>query len=418
MRKCLVIAYYFPPMGLSGVQRILKFVKYLREYNWEPVVLTTSSKDYYAYDDSLNAELESLNIEVYRTNDNKTTKAKNSFLPNYNKQKFGRFFLNFFNIPDSKIKWRKFAISKAERIFKEHDIDVIFATAPPFTDFIVAKELSEKYNVPYILDYRDSWLDNRFHYFPTPYHRNRAVELELDFMRTSSRVVVISRSAKESLIKRYKFLSYDDVVIIPHGYDPDDFSESKNITPDSNYFTITHSGVFQDDRTPKYFFKAIKNLLKDKPELKKHLKVRLVGMMRKNHLKMITKFKLEDIVTSIGFVNHKESVNYLLNSDVLWLMLNDDIRTPGKLWEYFGAKKPILATIPDGPMKKLCQEYKASIITNPKNIKEIEKAILEFYNQWKNKSFEKIDSDFVEQFNRKDLTEILAKQLSLAISIN
>ena len=85
MRKCLVVAYYFPPMGLSGVQRILKFVKYLRDYNWEPIVLTTSSKDYYAYDESLSNELESLGIEVYRTNDGKEVSKKNNFLPNYSK---------------------------------------------------------------------------------------------------------------------------------------------------------------------------------------------------------------------------------------------------------------------------------------------------------------------------------------------
>lgn len=418
MRKCLVVAYYFPPMGLSGVQRILKFVKYLREYNWEPIVLTTSSKDYYAYDESLSNELESLGIEVYRTNDGKEVSKKNNFLPNYSKQKFGRFFLNFFNIPDSKIKWKKFALSKAERIFKEHEIEVILATAPPFTDFLIAKELSEKYNLPYLLDYRDSWIDNKFHYFPTPYHKSKAIALETEFMRTSSRVIVISRQAKENLIKRYKFLSYDDIVIIPHGYDQDDLDAVAHIKPDNSYFTVTHSGVFQDDRTPKYFFKAIRNIIKSNPEIKKHLRVRLVGLMRKNHIKLITKYKLDEIITSVGFVNHKESVNYLMNSDVLWLMLNDDIRTPGKLWEYFGVKKPILATIPDGPMKKLCLEYKASIVTKPKDIAEIEKAILEYYNLWKSNTLPKADENFVEQFDRKALTEILAKQLSLAISIN
>ena len=79
MRKCLVIAYYFPPMGLSGVQRTLKFVKYLKEYGWEPIVLTTSSKDYYAYDESLASELEELNIQVFKTNDAKNVKNKPNF---------------------------------------------------------------------------------------------------------------------------------------------------------------------------------------------------------------------------------------------------------------------------------------------------------------------------------------------------
>ncbi len=418
MRKCLVIAYYFPPMGLSGVQRTLKFVKYLKEYGWEPIVLTTSSKDYYAYDESLASELEELNIQVFRTNDAKNVKSKPSFLPNYGIQRFGRFFLNFFNFPDSKAKWKKYALSKAERIFKEHDIDVIFATAPPFTDFLIAKELAAKHNIQYVLDYRDSWIDNKFHYFPTLIHKSKAQKLEAEFMRTSFRVIVISRQAKENLIKRYKFLSYDDIIIIPHGYDQEDFDKAEGIEKNNKHFVINHSGVFQDDRTPKYFFLALKNIIKKQPELKNIIRLQLVGLMRKNHLKMIKKYKLEEVVESVGFVNHKESIKYLISADLLWLMLNDNIRTPGKLWEYFGAKKPILATIPDGPMKKLCLEYKSSIITKPKDEKEIEKAVLEFYELWKNKNLPKPDENFVEQFDRKGLTEILAKQLSLAITIN
>ena len=418
MRKCLVIAYYFPPMGLSGVQRVLKFVKFLKEYGWEPIVLTTSTKDYYAYDESLNQELEALNIQVYRTNDAKEIKKKSSFLPNYGKQKIGRFFLNFFNFPDSKIKWKKFALSKAERIFKEHQIDVVFATAPPFTNFLIAKELSEKYNIQYVIDYRDSWLDNRFHYFPTMYHKRKAHALEGEFMKTANRVIVISRQAKENLIKRYKFLSYDDIIIIPHGYDQEDFDIVKDIKSDKSLLTITHSGVFQDDRTPKYLFKALQNVFKDIPEAKNIIKIQLVGLMRKSHLKLIKKYKLEANVNVVGFVNHKESLEYLMKSDVLWLMLNDNIRTPGKLWEYFGAQKPILATIPEGAMKKLCLEYKASFITKPNDVKEIEKALKEIYELWKNRNLPKPEIDFVEQFDRKLLTEILAKQLSLAININ
>lgn len=418
MRKCLVIAYYFPPMGLSGVQRTLKFVKYLREYNWEPIVLTTSNEDYYAYDDSLMNELEAMDIEVYRTKDKQIGKKKSGNLPNYQIQKLGRFFLNFFNIPDSKIKWKKIAEKTAQKVFKEHEIDVIFATAPPFTDFLIAKELSDKNNVPYVIDYRDSWTDNQFHYFPTPFHKSKSIKLENELLRTSASAIVISRHAKEMLLKRYKFLSYDDVVIIPHGYDSEDFEESKHIGVDKNSFVITHSGVFQDNRTPKYFFKAIQKLIKKNPEISKYLKVRLVGMMRKSHIKMITRYKLENIVSTVGFVNHKESVNYLFSSDVLWLMLNDDIRTPGKLWEYFGSKKPIIATIPDGSMKQLSNQYKASISTNPKDVEEISLAIEKLYELWKKNLLPKPDDAFVNQFDRKLLTGNLAKQLSSAININ
>lgn len=418
MRKCLFIAYYFPPMGLSGVQRTLKFAKYLKNYGWEAVILTTYNQNYYAYDESLNNELLETGLSVYRTNDKNKKKKINANLPNYTIQKIGRFFLNFANIPDSKVKWKKYALSTAESIFKEHNIEAIFSTAPPFTDFLIGKELSEKYNIPYLIDYRDSWTDNEFHYFPTPYHKNKAIKLEDKILKTSTKAFVISRYAKEMLIKRYKFLSYDDVVILPHGYDSEDFKFFNDIKPDINYFTITHSGVFQDNRTPKYFFKAIQKLIKEQPSIAKHLKIRLVGLMRKSHIKMIKKYKLENVVSCIGFVKHKEAINYLLDSDILWLMLNDNIRTPGKLWEYFGAKKPILATIPNGSMKALCQQYKASIVTPPKNIDEIKSAILKYYELWQAKDLPKPDNNFVNLFDRKLLTEELAKQLSYSIQIN
>ena len=236
----LVIAYYFPPMGLSGVQRTLKFVKYLTHYGWNPIVLTSETSDYYAYDEALTAELEQLNITVIKAGKISKKKSKTRKFPSYFIQKLGRAFLQTFFLPDSKIGWKKYALEKAKFLFENYKIDVIFSTAPPYTDFLVARELSDKYNVPFIVDYRDTWVDNSFNFYPTPFHKSYHIKLEKEILTKSSKIIVTSRYSKETILKRYRFLSHNDVVIIPHGYDKEDF-EGKIIHKNYNYTFRTFS---------------------------------------------------------------------------------------------------------------------------------------------------------------------------------
>ncbi|MBI5324904.1 MAG: hypothetical protein HZB41_06485 [Ignavibacteriae bacterium] len=161
-RTVLIIAYYFPPMGLSGVQRIVKFIKYLPEYGWKPIILTESPTSFYAFDETLMKDLENPEISIFRTPPKKgsSDKAKTVRFPSYTVQTLGRKFLQTIYQPDSKAKWLKRAVALGTNILKKHKIDVIMATAPPYTDFLVARELSKKFNIPYIIDYRDPWVDN------------------------------------------------------------------------------------------------------------------------------------------------------------------------------------------------------------------------------------------------------------------
>lgn len=420
--KVLVIAYYFPPMGLSGVQRTMKFVKYLPNYNWKPIVLTTASAKYYAFDDSLHLELPEEKFKIYRTEKNGTgfsrdTKYKIKKFPSYFYQKFGRALLQTIYQPDSKRPWMKQAIKKGEQIIKENNIDVIFATAPPYTDFLIGKKLSEKFNIPLIIDYRDIWIDNPFHFFATPFHKAYSIRLEKDILTQAENIVVTSRKTKEQLLKRYGFLSHTDINIISHGFDPQDFVGFENINPNPNKFTITHSGLFQDNRTPKYFLKAVSDFLTENKEAKSKFELRFIGIMRKPHLKLIKKFALEKNTVNLGYLQHNEVIKHLLESDVLWFMTKDDVRSPGKLYEYFGARKPILACIPDGVIKKTAEESKVAITTYPDDINSIKKAISKFYSQWQNNLLPIPSEEFVETYNRINLTAELAKLLELATEI-
>ncbi len=409
----LVVAYYFPPMGLSGVQRTSKFVKYLPKYNWNPIVLTTEPKSYYAFDNNLLNELKQATI--YRTQNKKVSKKQLKSFPNYFTQKIGRLLYNTLYFPDSKANWKKPALELAKEIIKSKNINAIFATAPPFTDFLIADEIAEIYQKPFIMDYRDIWNGNPFYYYPTPIHRSKSINLESKLLKNTRKIIVTTRFAKEFLLKKYRFLNHQDISIIPHGYDPQDFEDVE--FEHSQKFILTHSGVFQDNRNPRYFLKAVAEYLENNPSARNDFELRFVGLMRKSHLKLISKLGLDDITICTGYLDHSQTIKHLLESSVLWLMQKDNFRTPGKLFEYLGSRKPILISIPDGALRKLALESESAVATDPDDIKQIKQAINKLYYWWKNNSLPKPKEEFVVQFDRSKLTADLAKELSISADI-
>jgi glycosyltransferase involved in cell wall biosynthesis len=420
-KKVLVVSYYFPPMGLSGVQRTTKFVKYLPEYNWHPLVLTTTPGAFYAFDPTLEEEIADKPVDVFRTQPADFTRflkgKKGSILkfPSKLKQKLGRTILQTIYQPDSRITWKKAAVELGSEIIANNPVHIIFATAPPFTDFLVAQELAEKHNIPFIADYRDIWVDNPFHFYATPFHKEYSLRLETGVLKRAAKAIVTTRYAKELLLKRYGFLGHEDVFIIPHGYDEEDFAPFKNVRPNPAKFTITHSGVFQDDRTPKYFLKALAKFMAKHPEAP--VEARFVGIMRKPHSKLVKKYKLDNVVKCVGYVSHGEAVQHLMESDVLWMMVNDTVRSPGKMYEYFGARKPMLISSPEGIIRQTALESGAALVTDPDDVEAILRSLETLYQLWKTKTLPVPDERFVKQYDRKYLTGTLARELALAADL-
>ncbi len=416
VNKALIIAYYFPPMGLSGVQRTMKFVKYLPDFDWNPIVLAANPSSYYAYDDTLLTELDREEIEIHYTNKKGGSGKKQKKFPSYFKQKLGKAVLQSLRQPDSKKTWMKEALELGRKILKRQRINAIFATAPPFTDFLVAGQLAKEFGLPYIVDYRDIWVDNPFNFYLTPFHKNHSIRLEEGILTHSERAIVTTRFAKELLLKRYSILSHNDIKIIPQGYDPSDFNVDI-IEKNPEKFVITHTGLFQDDRTPKYFLKALESLLDSDKEARDKIEIRFVGLMRTSHLKMFKKYKYNDNIKTTGYVNHKSAVKQLLESDVLWLMLNDKFRSPGKIYEYFGAGKPLLVTAPEGAMRSTAEQSGAAICCDPDDIKGIKLSLIELFEKWKNNNLPEYKDNFREKFDRKTLTGDLARELALIAEI-
>ncbi|HEV8539138.1 MAG TPA: glycosyltransferase [Bacteroidota bacterium] len=411
-RNVFVVAYYFPPMGLSGVQRTLKFVKYLPQFGWQPTVLTVTPTGYFAQDYTLLEEINPLHIEIRRVGSldpNRLFRKKGVVkMPSERLRKVFTYVSDMFFIPDNKIGWKRKALNAAEEMFARNKFEVIFATAPPFTDFLIGMELSKKFKIPLVVDYRDPWLEYPFKYYPTSLHKWRNFVLESSVLHAASRIIATNRRVKEMILQRHKFLNYKDVTILPQGFDPQDFCLAPGQVK-SNKFKITHAGVFYGDRTPKYFLQALKKVVTERPDIGKQLEACFIGNIHDEHLKLIKSLHLEEYVVTTGYLDHARCVQHLMTSDVLWLMLKNDSQSPGKLYEYFGARKPILACIPDGFLRQTIEEAEAGIIVLPDGVEGITRALLTFYEQYKTQTLPRPSEDIVKKYDRVELTDELSK---------
>ena len=426
MLKVLVIAYYFPPMGLSGVQRTLKFVKYLKNYNWEPTVITTSKVGYFAHDQSLKNELDETGVRVIRIG----SREPNSLLAGFGTLKLPREFIRkilnrlsqIFFIPDNKIAWARSAYEKCLQLLESEQFDAIFISGPPFSLFDVFSHVKKKYNIPLMLDYRDLWVDNQFSFYITPFHKILHKKKEYKALKASDKVIVTNRRIKEKLINDYKFLSFDDIFIIPHGYDPQDFEKVNIIAKPNDKMLITYAGIFYEFITPKYFLKAFKKLLVEYPAVGENIRLAFVGLLRKENQNLIRKLKIQSYIIEYGYLNHMQTIQKLLMSDILWMMVgngkNAATVSSGKLYEYFGTRKPVIACVPDGALKLSAHEYKASFIVEPDNIEQIKNKILEVYNLYNVGKLPEADENYVENFRRDYLTEQLAKQFNNILKVS
>lgn len=414
-RTVLVVAYYFPPMGLSGVLRTVKLVKHLADYGWKPIVLTTTPKTFYAYDDTLLGQLEERNIEIYRTPAKKGILSSRregiKKLPGFFRKNFVRPVTKMMYQPDTAIRWRKQAMITANEIMAEHRVNIILATAPPFSDFLIASDIADEHALPFVVDYRDSWMDNSS---ASTFRSSKMRKLEANILARAAKTIVTTRYAKENLIRRYQTVGHEDVMILPHGYDREDFKIKTAAKDERVKFVITHCGVFQDDCTPKYFLKALSAFITKNPSAKSKIEARFVGTMQPNHAKFIHKYGLDGIAHCTGYVPHSEAIQELCESDALWLTANNAERLPGKLFEYIGAQKPLLVCAPEGSIRRTAMDTKAAVTTAPTDVKAIETAIATLFEAWSKGELPTPNPKYAGMFDTKILTADLSRELAIS----
>jgi glycosyltransferase involved in cell wall biosynthesis len=417
--RVLVIAYYFPPLGLSGVQRTFKFVKFLPQHGWHPSVLTVEDRAYFAKDAAMLDELTDLPVKIYRTrsldplhilrrkNVVRMPRAATLSL-------FGKISQSLF-LPDNKIGWKRKAVAEGLRIIERDGIDVIFATAPPYTDFLIGEELRRRTGLPLVVDYRDAWLDNPLHFYPTPFHRAIHLRLEQRVLRAASAIITINRPIKEQMVRRYDLVSHNDISIVPHGYDQDDFTGLERKRKTDGILRILHAGTFYYNRSPETMFRALALLGEQHPETRGRIELHLIGSARDVDAAMVRRMGLEQQVITRGYLAHRDTVQELVDADVLWLLIGrgkgEEMMSTGKLFEYLGAMKPVLATIPEGAARQTLEKCGAAFFTAPDDVEGISGQIHALYQLHKNNRLPVPSYAYVSQFDRNILTGALATTL-------
>ena len=427
-RNVLVLAYYFPPMGLSGVQRTLKFVKYLPLFGWMPTVLTVRSTRYFAFDPSLLSDL-SEGISVVRTESLDPLRVMRllsgsrglsaSRSSGIDPPEGLRHALNLLSQvvfqPDNKVGWIPFALGEARRQLSVRDFGLIYSTAPPFSSHIAGWLAKRATGTPLVLDFRDPWTDNQFARYPTPLHleANRAMERQI--LKDADAVITTNGRMTAALRGKLRSTERSKFRTIPHGFDPEDF---ERIVGDESgktarrKFTITYTGAFYDRLTPRYFLEALRALLDEHPEIEHELRVVFVGMFRRENERMVRDLKLEGIVEVTSYVEHSESVRRLMDSDLTWFMIGDgrgaEMWSPGKLFEYIACRKPILACVPEGTAADTVRATGNGTIVPPDDVLAIKDALFAYYCACKKGNLRRTSGEIVRRYDRRNLAGELA----------
>lgn len=404
MNKVLIIAYHFPPLGGGGVFRTLKFTKYLPEFGYQPHVLTVKNPMYRTKDMTLLREIPQ-EAKVYRTFSFEHRIFRAPRLLGIN--------LKWFHIPDDNIGWLPSAVIQGGKIIEKENIDIVYATAPIFTSLLIGFLLKKKTGKPLVVDYRDPWTQNVFLKYPSRLHRKIEDKLETFVLETADRVIVTAEPMKHRLVEKYPFIK-GKIDTITNGFDPEDF---KNITVKKNRekFVFAYTGSLYGQRTGEKFFIALKELLEENPELKTKIQVLIAGLPSKQDILLIEKCGLKKVVKLLGYKSHKESLTLMANADVLLLIMSLDevsdarigtLTIPGKIFEYLGAKKPILAIMPRGPAADIICSTKTGVIVPPQDTGMIMQAIRKLFQDWKSGTLKVAESD-VSEYDRRVLTKKL-----------
>jgi glycosyltransferase involved in cell wall biosynthesis len=428
MNKALIITYYFPPSGGAGVQRTLKFVKYLRSFGWEPIILTARNADYPAYDESLLNELpsdllvyRSRIIEPYKLYRKITGKSNDSSadiatlsLSNSQKQKLSErvseWIRSAFFVPDARMLWYFFAVKCAKKIIKKNNINLIYSSAPPYTTHLIANKLHKTTGLPWVADFRDSWIG----WLSTPQKRPKLssyfeYRMEESVLKNASKILTVSNGVKKDLLGRHPHLNDSRWTLLTNGFDSMDF---KNLLPKhkSNRLTITYTGSMYGNRNPEYLLLALEKLATSVPNLSEKILVRIVGRVGESIQQRINSSSVASIFEIVEYVPHSQSLEYLLSTDVALLIIDDAPANKGiltgKLFEYIGSGKPVLALAPEGDASELLKSENVGTVISPTDVQAIQNyltALLE------NAPEHKKAKDAFLKYDRKNLTKNLAE---------
>lgn len=420
MKNVLVIVYYFPPMGGSGVQRPLKFVKYLRDYGWNPIVLCPRPGIYPYFDESQEKELQELNVDVHRVDANtlfhigagSASSQKQKKIPDF-LAKIGRRILRLFLYPDNKKGWIEPAVKRGAQLINEEQIEGIFSSAPPFSNHIIGKELSQKFNLPLTLDYRDAWLHNHFMDGMFGWQKKIMRKMEQECLQEADLVIGLDEFMLAEMSKSYPEIKVQ-MKVIPHGFDPEDFKvkSSPTLYRAEGKLNFLYSGLFYEGNQPDTFLEGLEQACRLGEVDKKDIHLHFQGGLDRRIRQLLRHKGWEGQYSDLGYQSHQKAAANLKEADILWMISNfspehKQVKS-GKLFEYFGSRKPVLGLVHAGKEAELLEQYGAGFQAPPDASNAIASTIIRIYKAWETGSLPLPNQAFIQQFDRQKLTGQLA----------
>ena len=398
MKKVLVITYYWPPSGGAGVQRWLKFVKYLPNYNYKPIVYTVENGEYPVIDDSLKKDVSNqtkiLKTKIWEpyslykifTARKKKEKINSSFLT----QKKGIKFLenisiwirgNLF-IPDARKFWIKPSIKYLSNYLIDHHVDVIISSGPPHSTHLIAMELQKRFKISWLADFRDPWTNIDFYkdLRLSKWADNKHKFLESAVINNADMVLTVGNQLKKELTD----IGANKIRIVENGYDPEDFIINSSIELDNN-FTIAHIGTFSPSRNHKILWKVLKKICGENELFNNKLRLKLIGNIDFSVIQSIRNYGLESYIQKMGYISHEDVIKEQMKSRVLLLMINNTPNSKGiitgKVFEYMATKRPILVIGPeDGDLANIINQTKSGIVCGFDNERKLEEFVLRLFH--------------------------------------
>lgn len=436
MKRVLIITYYWPPSGGSGVQRWLKMSKYLPEYGWQPVIYTTENAEYPIIDHSLEKDV-APNIEVIRRpitepysaykkflGINKDETVKMGFIQEKEKDKNWKSDLslwvrgNFF-IPDARCGWVKPSVKYLKEYLNEHPVDAIISTGPPHSMHLIAMRLKEELGLPWIADFRDPWTEidyyNDLHL--TAWADRKHHRLEREVLTKADKVVTVAPDGARRLGR----LGNRNVRTIYNGFDRDD--DAQTPVDLSEQFTITYLGVLSKIQNPSNLWQAMAELIKEDSSFDKSLKINMIGQIDSAVASSIDENGLTRHVTYSPYMPHDQVSAVHRSSTLLLLLLMPDSEPrakgllTGKLFEYMASGRPILCIGPeDGDAARILRETSAGQTISFEDKEKMKEALKNLYQRYLENTLEGNTNPKVENYSRQVMTQQYAALLNQAIN--
>ncbi len=355
------------------MHRPLSFVKYLGDYNWRPTVVAPRGEDFWIQDSRLVDEIPD-NVTVIRTESlsgqaiMRRARGKNSS-PSQSRSSRGfgvlRRAASALLMPDTYVGWKRFALAAARDELRKGDYDAVYSTSPPETSQVIGSALKKEFDLPWLVDFRDPWMNLHLLSPPSPWHRRRHRSMEAQSCRAEA--VVVTTQWHQQLLQS----SYPNARVerISNGYDGNKLMAFQEARPADAKLTITHTGMLTQNRTATFFLEGLRRMLTVHPEARERLCVQFIGPREDHNERAATELGLDDVVRFLDTMTHRDALQAQADSHILLLIkhVNDKYTglVPGKLYEYLGLRRPILALAPSGEAADLvARHHRGEVVAN------------------------------------------------------